>query len=447
MAMWSKIYSSPSKGASSSLKGTSISLVSQIGIEGVNLLLLLALRDGGVLVLLVLRDQIVHVGLSLSELHLVHTLTSVPMQESLAPEHSRELISNTLEKLLDGGRVSNKGGGHLETTGRDGAKGGLDIVGDPLNKVRRVLVLDIAHLVLDLLHGNLTTAIIGLARYIKSYLRRDLQDSTACEVTTVAEVRSSHHVLGVVHLLGQLRDSDGTERVGATAGKRSESNHEEMETREGNHVDSQLAEIGVELSRESKTGGDTGHDGGDQVVQVTVGRSVELERTHANIVQGLVIDTEGLVRVLDQLMDGEGGVVRLNNGVGNLGGGNDRESCHHAVWELLTDLGDQQRTHTSTGTTTERVGDLETLEAVTSLSLTTNNIEDLVNKLSTLSVMTLRPVVTSTRLAEDKVVGSEKLSERSSTDSVHGTWLEIDENGTRNILVTGSLQAIVSTQS
>ena len=44
---------------------------------------LLVIVDGGLLVLLVLGDQVVHVGLGLSELHLVHTLASVPMKESL----------------------------------------------------------------------------------------------------------------------------------------------------------------------------------------------------------------------------------------------------------------------------------------------------------------------------------------------------------------------------
>ena len=44
---------------------------------------LLVIVDGGLLVLLVLGDQVVHVGLGLSELHLVHTLASVPMEESL----------------------------------------------------------------------------------------------------------------------------------------------------------------------------------------------------------------------------------------------------------------------------------------------------------------------------------------------------------------------------
>ena len=92
-------------------------------------------------------------------------------------------------------------------------------------------------------------------------------------------------------------------------------------------------------------------------------------------------------------MDGESSVVWLDDSVRNLGGWNDGEGRHHAVWELLADLGDQKGTHTGTSTTTEGVGDLETLEAVTALCLTTNNIQDLVDQLGTLSVMTLGPVV------------------------------------------------------
>lgn len=112
------------------------------------------LLGGGVLVLLVLRDKIVHVGLGLSELHLVHTLTSVPMKESLSSEHSSELLGDSLEHLLDGGRVTDEGGGHLETLGGDITDGRLDVVGDPLNEVRRVLVLDIEHLLVNLLRGH-----------------------------------------------------------------------------------------------------------------------------------------------------------------------------------------------------------------------------------------------------------------------------------------------------
>merc|ERR1719482_1446654 len=51
----------------------------------------------GVLVLLVLRHQIVHVALRFRELHLVHALARVPVQERLASEHARELLRNALE--------------------------------------------------------------------------------------------------------------------------------------------------------------------------------------------------------------------------------------------------------------------------------------------------------------------------------------------------------------
>ena len=44
---------------------------------------LLVVVDGGLLVLLVLGDQVVHVALGLSELHLIHALISVPVEESL----------------------------------------------------------------------------------------------------------------------------------------------------------------------------------------------------------------------------------------------------------------------------------------------------------------------------------------------------------------------------
>jgi len=75
------------------------------------------LISGGFLVLLVLRHQVIHVGLSLCELHLIHTLTGVPMEESLAPEHSCELLRDALEQLLDGCAVTNEGGRLLRPRG------------------------------------------------------------------------------------------------------------------------------------------------------------------------------------------------------------------------------------------------------------------------------------------------------------------------------------------
>lgn len=85
-----------------------------------------------------------------------------------------------------------------------------------------------------------------------------------------------------------------------------------MIDREHTHVDSQLTEVGVELTRETQTRCDTGHHNGHEVVQITVCWCRQLERTEADVVERLVVNAECLVRVLNELVDGERRVVRLN---------------------------------------------------------------------------------------------------------------------------------------
>merc|ERR1711977_285843 len=88
-----------------------------------------------ILVLLVLGDKIVHIALGLCELHLIHALPRVPVKECLTTEHGREVLSNTLEHLLDRCGVAKEGHRHLEALWRDVADGALDVVWDPLYKV------------------------------------------------------------------------------------------------------------------------------------------------------------------------------------------------------------------------------------------------------------------------------------------------------------------------
>lgn len=134
----------------------------------------------------------------------------------------------------------------------------------------------------------------------------------------MARVRGSHHVLGVKHLLSKLRNGDGTVASGASGGERRKTDHEEMKTRERHHVNGQLSKVGVKLTGETKTCSDTRHNNGDEVVQVTICRGGKLESTQADVIEGLIVNTERLVRVLDELMDGKSGVVRLNDGVRDL---------------------------------------------------------------------------------------------------------------------------------
>ena len=159
------------------------------------------------------------------------------MEESLATEHSRELLGDSLEQLLDGGAVADECAGHLETTGWNVAHGGLHVVRDPFHEVAAVLVLDVQHLFVNLLHRHAATEHGGHR-----------------QVATVAWIAGSHHVLGVEHLLGELWNGQGSVLLATTGGKWSEAGHEEVKTWEWHHVHCQLPQISVQLTRESEAG-------------------------------------------------------------------------------------------------------------------------------------------------------------------------------------------------
>ena len=215
-----------------------------------------------------------------------------------------------------------------------------------------------------------------------------------------------------------------------------------MKTGEGDKVDGEFSEIRVELTGEPEAAGNSGHGSGDEMVEISVGGGGELEGSEADIVEGLVINAHNLIGVLDELMHGKGGVVWLNDGIRHLWGWHDGESGHDSVWVLFSDLGDEEGSHTGSGTTTEGVGDLETLKAIATLSFLSNDIEDGVDELGSLGVMTLGPVVTGTGLSEDKVIGSEELTEWSGSDGVHSSWLEINEDGSWDVSSSGGLVVV-----
>merc|ERR1711861_9076 len=225
-------------------------------------------------------------------------------------------------------------------------------------------------------------------------------------------------------------------------GEGGEPGEEEVEAGEWDEIDAKLAEVRVELTREAEAAGDTGHACGAEMVEVSVGGGGELEGAEADVVQGLVVKAHALVGVLDKLVDGEGGVVRLDNSVGHLGGRHNGEGKHHAVGVLLADLGDQESSHTGTSTATEGVAELEALEAVAGLGLLAHDIEHRVDELGTLGVVSLGPVVTGASLAEDEVVGAEEMTERTSAHRVHGTGLEVHEDGTGHVTATGGLVVV-----
>ena len=123
---------------------------------------------------------------------------------------------------------------------------------------------------------------------------------------------TNHHVLGIEHLLREFWNGQSTVLLRATRCERSETNHEEVQTRERDQVDSELAQIAVELAREPQTAGGAGHRSRDQMVQVAIGGGRELQGPEADVVEGLVVNHHNLIGILNKLMDGQSSIVRLD---------------------------------------------------------------------------------------------------------------------------------------
>ncbi|KAF9807003.1 hypothetical protein SFRURICE_011147 [Spodoptera frugiperda] len=247
----------------------------------------------------------------------------------------------------------------------------LNIVGDPFHEEAAVLVLNGEHLLVDLLHGHAAT-----------------EDGGHGEVAAVAGVARRHHVLGVEHLLGELGHGEGAVLLAAAGCQGSEAGHEEVKTGERHHVDCQLAEIRIQLTREPQTRRHAGHGERHQVVQVSVRGVRNFEGSIANIVESFVVYA-GSTTVSDTL--GEG--------------------------------------------TTEYV--FMILSGYSSLILEMSSVpmpEPVPPPSDTLGVVSLGPVVAGAGLAEHEVVRPEELPVRAGPHCVHCAGLEVEQDGAGDVL-------------
>jgi hypothetical protein len=112
------------------------------------------------------------------------------------------------------------------------------------------------------------------------------------------------------------------------------------------------------------------------VVKVAISWSGELQGAEVDVVKCFVINAERFIRVLHELMNGKGGVIRLNTAikdtlnweiknthlndcVRNLRTRDNGICAHHPIGVLFANFRDKEGTHTGTSATSEGVGDLE----------------------------------------------------------------------------------------
>ena len=89
-------------------------------------------------------------------------------------------------------------------------------------------------------------------------------------------------------------------------------------TNSGARPQSSRAAANSYLAWEAEARSDTGHGGRDEVVEVTVGRSGQLQSAETDVVQSLVVNAVSFVGVFNELMHRQSRIVRLHDRVRHL---------------------------------------------------------------------------------------------------------------------------------
>merc|ERR1719384_815255 len=108
------------------------------------------------------------------------------------------------------------------------------------------------------------------------------------------------------------------------------------------------------------------------------------------------------------------------------------ECSSDSIRIIISDLQQQQCSHAGSSSSSNRLSQLEALWTVTSLSLTSNNIDCFVNQFSTFGVMSLGPIVTSTRCTKAHIIRFEECAHWRCFDNVHDARFQINQTCTRH---------------
>lgn len=131
----------------------------------------------------------------------------------------------------------------------------------------------------------------------------------------------------------------------------------------------------------------------NETVQVLVVGALDAKVPSANVVDGLVIDHEAAVRVLEGGVGGENRVVWLNHRGGDLWRRVDTKLEFALLAIVDRQTLHQQGTEPRSSSSTEGVEDEETLQTGAVVSHAANLVEDLVNELLAHSVVATGVVV------------------------------------------------------
>ena len=172
---------------------------------------------------------------------------------------------------------------------------------------------------------------------------------------------------------------------------------------------------------------------GDEPIQVLIVGALDAEVSPADVVDGLVINHETTVRVLQGGVSRENGVVRLNDGGSDLRSRVDAELQLALLAVVHRQALHEQGTKARSGTAPEGVEDQETLQSGAVVGHTSDLVQDLINQLLADRVVSASVVVRSILLPGDHLLRVEQTPICTGPDLIDDIGLKIAVDRSRDI--------------
>merc|ERR550539_295774 len=245
----------------------------------------------------------------LGELSLLHALPDVPMDEGPLGVHQVELVVQPSPSLSDGGGVgehADSSWGFGQIPSRDDGwrlvvDANLEAGGTPVNELDAPLGLDGGDGRIDVLGDDITSV-----------------EETAGHILAMARVALHHLVGGLEAGVGDLPHSELLMVSLLRGDDGGVGDQREVDPGVGHQVGLELSQINIESSVKSQRGRDGGDNLTNDFIQIGVRRTLHVEVSFADVVDGLVVDHEGAVGMLQSGVGGQDGVVRFDHSGGHL---------------------------------------------------------------------------------------------------------------------------------
>mmetsp|Transcript_47106 Transcript_47106/g.134062 ORF Transcript_47106/g.134062 Transcript_47106/m.134062 type:complete len:320 (-) Transcript_47106:199-1158(-) len=238
------------------------------------------------------------------------------------------------------------------------------------------------------------------------------------------------------HLLGQVQHVASLPISTASLGhQRSEATDEEVRILEGHQVGVHLPEIGIQRALKAEARGQAGHAECNYVVHLLPLGHRRAQRLLDNILQRCIVVEEALVGVLQHVLEGQGGVVRLQINIADARSRDQSEGLHDALAvpvKVVAQRLHQQPSEPRPRPSRDCVCELNALQAIASLSFLPDQVQHTVGQVRPLRVEGLGITIAGPLVVPDYVLGPVQMAEGSRGDGCQVLHVQIDQHTARH---------------